>query len=233
MKRLTSALLGDIRYQWRYGFYFIYAFMSVLYIVILRLLPESWRETALVVTLLSDPALLGFFFIGGILQLERGEGLLDALFLSPLRPHEYALSKALSLGLVAAAAGFLVALGSGLPGVRFALLIPVMLIGSMCFTFISISVSVNLRSTNAFLGVDGLWEALLLAPPLLLIFGANFALLEAFPGSIALRLVQASVMPDMPVAGYAALLIAWTGATFYFAHIRLTSALSRLGGSAA
>lgn len=233
MKRLICALKGDIRYQWRYGFYFIYAFMSVLYVVIIRLLPESWRETALIVTLLSDPALLGFFFIGGILQLERGEGLLDALFLSPLRPHEYALSKALSLGLVAAAAGLLVALGSGLPGVRYALLVPSMLIGSMCFTFIGISVSVNLKSTNAFLGIDGLWEILLLAPPLLLIFGINFALLEAFPGSITLRLIQSSVSSDTPFALGAALLAAWTGTAFYLAHLRLTAALSRLGGSAA
>ena len=58
MKRLYHAFLSDVRYQWRYGFYFIYGFMTVCFIIVLRLLPDSWRETALVATLLADPALL-------------------------------------------------------------------------------------------------------------------------------------------------------------------------------
>ena len=103
MKRLAAALKSDILYQWRYGFYFIYMFMTAVFVAVIRLLPEGWRQTALILTLLSDPVLLGFFFIGGILQLERGEGLLDALFLSPLRPSEYLISKALSLALISAA----------------------------------------------------------------------------------------------------------------------------------
>lgn len=232
MKRFWAALKGDIRYQWRYGFYFIYMFMTAVFIVIVRLLPGQWQQTALTLTLLSDPALLGFFFIGGILQLERGEGLLDALFLSPLRPHEYLLSKALSLSLIAAAAGTVVALGSGIPGVRWALLVPVMIVGSACFTFAGVAVSVNLRSTNAFLSVDGLWEVILLLPPLLIVFGVEFPPLEALPGSIVLRLMQASAGADIPFAISAALLAAWTALAYYSARVRLTAALCRLGGSA-
>jgi fluoroquinolone transport system permease protein len=100
MRRFLSAFRSDVRYQWRYGFYFVYAFLIACFVAIIRVLPEGWRQTALVAALLGDPALLGFFFIGGILQLERGEGLLDALFASPLRPAEYLVSKAASLGLL-------------------------------------------------------------------------------------------------------------------------------------
>jgi len=232
MKRFANTLLSDIRYQWRYGFYFIYAFMTAVFIVILRILPESWRQTALVLTLLSDPALLGFFFIGGILQLERGEGILDALFSTPLRPWEYIAAKALSLGTISTLAGVLIGIGSGIPGIRFALLIPAMLFSSVCFTFIGISASVNLKSMNAFLSVDGMWEALLLFPPLLLLMGIAFAPLEVFPGSIALRLMQASAgLPVFP-AGYAAGLAIWLAGAFLLAHRRLRMALTRLGGGA-
>jgi fluoroquinolone transport system permease protein len=233
MKRLIAALGGDMRYQWRYGFYFIYIFMTAAFIGVIRLLPTEWRQTALALTLLSDPALLGFFFIGGILQLERGEGLLDALFLSPLRPHEYLVSKALSLGLISAAAGCLIALGSGVRGVSYALLLSAIFVSSICFTFFGVAVSINLRSINAFLSIDGLWEAVLLLPPMLLVFGVNFALLEAFPGSIALRLMQASAGSGTPFAGSFIVLVLWTAAAFYLAHRRLTAAVSRLGGAAA
>lgn len=232
MKRLANTFAADLRYQWRYGFYFIYAFMIVSFIVLIRLLPEAWRQTVLVAVLLSDPALLGFFFIGGILQLERGEGLLDALFLSPLRPWEYIVAKAVSLGLLSTLAGCVIALGSGVPGINFVLLAPLLLLGSACFTMLGIAISVNLKSMNAFLSIDGLFEGLLLVPPMLLMFGISFPLLEVFPGGVMLRLVQASA-GMASAAGPAIGLAAWLIGTFLLAKYRLKMALSRLGGGAA
>ncbi len=233
MKRLTHAFLSDVRYQWRYGFYFIYGFLTVCFIIVLRLLPDDWRQTALVVTLLADPALLGLFFIGGLMQLERGEGILDALFSSPLRPAEYILSKALSLGLISTAVSVIVALGSGAEGVSYAVLVPAVLMASTCFTMIGLAVSVNLKSMNAFLSVDGLWEAVLLMPPLLLMLGVSFGPLEVFPGSAALRLVQAAAGVHTASVIPFVLLAVWTGFAFWLALKRLHSALCRLGGGAA
>jgi fluoroquinolone transport system permease protein len=233
MKRLYHAFLSDVRYQWRYGFYFIYGFMTVAFIIILRLLPDSWRETALVVTLLADPALLGLFFIGGLMQLERGEGILDALFSSPLRPWEYIASKALSLGMISTLVSVVVALGSGVPDVGFGVLIPSILFGSMCFTLLGIAVSVNLKTMNAFLSIDGLWELVLMTPPVLLLFNVSFLPLEIFPGSVVLRLIQASAgLYPMSLLIFIELLI-WVAIAFWIAQKRLTTALSRLGGGAA
>ena len=233
MKRLSYAFLSDVRYQWRYGFYFIYGFLTICFIIVLRLLPDDWRQTALVATLLADPALLGLFFIGGLIQLERGEGILDALFSSPLRPAEYILSKALSLGLISEAVSVIVALGSGVAGVRYAVLVPFVLLGSMCFTLLGLAVSVNLKSMNAFLSVDGLWEAVLLLPPLLLMFGVNFWPLEVFPGSVMLRLMQAAAGVNAISVFPFILLIIWAVLAFWMALKRLKSALCKLGGGAA
>ncbi len=233
MKRLYHAFMSDVRYQWRYGFHFIYGFLTVCFIVVLRLLPVDWRQTALVVTLLADPALLGLFFIGGLMQLERGEGILDALFSSPMRPWEYIASKTLSLGFISTAVCVIVALGSGAVGVSYGLLVPSVLLGSMCFTMIGLAVSVNLKSMNAFLSIDGLWEGLLLLPPLLLMFNVTFWPLEIFPGSVALRLVQAAVGAYTVSVLQFILLVLWAALAFWMALKRLNSALCRLGGGAA
>ncbi len=233
MKRLYQTLLSDVRYQRRYGFYFIYAFLTVCFIVVLRLLPDDWRQTALVVALLADPALLGLLFIGGIMQLERGEGILDALFSSPLRPWEYIVSKALSLGFISTAVSVIVALGSGVAGVKYAVLVPSVLLGSVCFTLIGVSVSVNLKSMNAFLSVDGLWEAVLLLPPILLLFNVSLWPLEVFPGSVVLRLIQAAAGTYSLSVLHVLLLVIWAGLAFRVALARLNSALCRLGGGAA
>lgn len=233
MKRFIGVLTADLRYQWRYGFYFIYVFLVVVFVVIIRLLPPDWHRTGLTMVLLSDPALLGFFFIGGILQLERGEGLLDALFLSPLRPWEYLVSKAISLGLLSTAAGCFIALFSGINGVQYALLVPAMLFGSVCFTLIGVSISVNLTHMNAYLSINGLWEALLILPPVLLILGVAFPLLEAFPGSLMLRLIQAAVGSTCLQAWMVLGMAAWLLTVFMLAETRLKAALCRLGGGGA
>ena len=233
MKRLVNAFFSDIRYQWRYGFYLIYAFMAAFFIAVIRVLPADWRQIALIAVLLTDPALLGFFFIGGILQLERGEGLLDALFLSPLRPWEYIVSKGASLGVLTTLVGCLMALGSGVPGIRYGLLAIVLFLGSICFTWIGIATAINLRSMNAYFGVDGLWEIALTVPPMLLLFGVGFPLLEAFPGSNILRLIEAAAGRDQSVWLPAIGLGAWLTVVFVLTHRRMVSALSRLGGGAA
>ena len=233
MKRLVNTFVSDIRYQWRYGFYFAYALVIVVFTVILRVLPEAWRQTALIAVLLSDPALLGFFFIGGIMQLERGEGLLDALFLSPLRPWEYIVSKGASLGVLATLAGCLIALGSGVSSIRFGLLAIALFLGSVCFTWIGVATSVNLRSMNAYFGIDGLWEMIIIAPPMLLLFGIDFPLLDMFPGSMVLRLIEACIGAGRPVILPLFGLAAWMGVVFVLTRRRLISALSRLGGGVA
>jgi fluoroquinolone transport system permease protein len=81
-KRLFHTTLQDIRFQFRYGFYFLYAVLTVIYIAAISLLPAAWVQNAVAIVLFSDPAALGFFFMGGILLLEKGERLHDALFVS-------------------------------------------------------------------------------------------------------------------------------------------------------
>ncbi len=98
--RFLSALVNDIRYQIKYGFYFLYVFFSVIYIAILFLCPAEYRKAVASIIVLTDPAMLGSVFIGAIWLLEKGEGLHSYWGISPLRPIEYILSKAMSLAII-------------------------------------------------------------------------------------------------------------------------------------
>ena len=47
--RLKKLFLLDMRFQAKYGFYFLYAVLTVIYIAVLFALPENWRENAAVI----------------------------------------------------------------------------------------------------------------------------------------------------------------------------------------
>ena len=69
--RLRSLILWDIRFQARYGFYFLYAVLTAIYVAVLSAVPEGGREKATAILIFSDPASMGLFFMGAIVLLEK------------------------------------------------------------------------------------------------------------------------------------------------------------------
>ena len=61
--RFKTLLLWDMKFQARYGFYLLYGFLTVFYIVLLFSLPLSWKENAAAILIYSDPAAMGLYFI--------------------------------------------------------------------------------------------------------------------------------------------------------------------------
>ncbi len=97
----SAILFFDIRFQFRHGFYYAYLFVSAVYILFLWFIPQELKQPVAVLMVFSDPGVMGFFFVGGILLLERGQGILNNLFITPLKPREFFLSKCLSLAVLA------------------------------------------------------------------------------------------------------------------------------------
>ena len=64
--RIKSLICWDIKTQIKYGFYLLYAILTLLYILVLFAVPETWRETLAVILIFSDPAAMGMFFMGAI-----------------------------------------------------------------------------------------------------------------------------------------------------------------------
>ncbi|MGG3281064.1 ABC transporter permease [Paenibacillus solani] len=141
----------DLRFQWRHGFYFVYLLVCAVYWVLLRLIPEPYRDEAAVVLTFSDPCALGLIMAGGIVLLERDQGIHDPLFVSPIHLREYLLAKSGSLSLLSLMAGWVIHLASGsLPGSPLAFSVGILLTSSF-MTLLSIGVAARYRTINGFI----------------------------------------------------------------------------------
>lgn len=110
--RLATLIAHDARLQFRYGIYFAYAFVIGFYVLALTYggpyLP-SWVPALIIFT---DPSVLGFFFLGALMMLEKAENTRNALAMTPISAGNYFWAKTatlttMALGAVAVLTPFL------------------------------------------------------------------------------------------------------------------------------
>ena len=145
--KLKGLILGDIRQQYKYGFYALYTLFTLVYITVLRILPMPWKELCTTTLIFSDPVLIGLMFMGAIILFEKSEKVMQALAVSPISIHAYILSKVISIGLISLLSGVLIALFSGMEHSYIHLAVGIML-GSALFT---ISLSAFISTMNNFM----------------------------------------------------------------------------------
>jgi fluoroquinolone transport system permease protein len=108
VSRLLASLRADARLQFRHGFYYAGGFVAVLMVFGLRQLPRDVLAEVFPPFFAFGLPITTFYFVAGLLLLEKGEGTLEALVVTPLRVHEYLLSKVATLTLLAGAENLLV-----------------------------------------------------------------------------------------------------------------------------
>ena len=101
MNRLSSAMRWDLVNQWRQGFYVAAAFVVALWVLVLLALPGTVVDLLLPFIVFFDLSIFGFYFMAGMLFLEKGDGVLEALVVSPMRSWEYLSAKSATLALLA------------------------------------------------------------------------------------------------------------------------------------
>ncbi|KAF0195755.1 MAG: putative ABC transporter permease [Bacillota bacterium] len=190
MRRLVSAVKQDLRLQFRHGFYHVYTIISVLYIVVLRFSPQYVRELLLPVLIFSDPGMLGFYFIAALVLYEKEARSLQAVSVTPLRPSEYLLAKAISLSTLAVLASVVVAgFGWGLTP-RLLLLVPVVGVCGTLVVFAGYSFVVRHNTFSMFL-LQSIPVLVVLGVPILDILGLVqsplFYLFPSHPALLAIR----------------------------------------------
>ncbi|MBT3253551.1 MAG: hypothetical protein HN995_05925 [Candidatus Marinimicrobia bacterium] len=163
--RLLAAVAQDIRFQFRHGFYYAYLVLTVLYIITLRLLPESLVHPALTLILFTDICALGFFFIGAIVLLERGQNLPQSLFVTPLRLHEYLLAKIFSFLFLSIASAFLIMLGAFVGGQDLIWFIFGAIMSTLIYTLFGLVFAARARHVNDYF-VKALGIGLLISLPI-------------------------------------------------------------------
>jgi len=188
-KRMVQALKADLKFEQKQGFFMIYLVISFLYILLLAQIPESFRMLILPFVIFSDPSVLGLFFIGGILLLEKQQGILQSIVVTPLSSMEYMISKVCSLTLVALFAGILISAFIAAQEVNYISLMVGIILTSSFFTLMGILIACRARTVNAFFVKMIPVMLFLVLPVFLLIPFWDQSLLNIIPTVACLRMV--------------------------------------------
>lgn len=174
MSRRIAALVAlDARLQLRYGIYYAYVVVVAFYVAVLVYAGPFLPRQAAGLIIYSDPAVLGFFFLGALMMLEKAEAARTALAMTPVTASDYVWSKALTLTAVAVVAVAIIgALAQG--AVNWPLLIAATVLTSVQFIGIGVPIALRFRTVTAYLVGSGV----LLLP---VVLPAGLALLEPMP----------------------------------------------------
>jgi len=148
--RILNSITADIKFQLKHGFYAVYVMLSVAYIIILNFIPMPAKSIILPILIYTDPAALGMFFIGGMVLLEKEQGVLSLLYITPLKVYEYIVSKVLTLGIIST----LVAVGISLAvniETNYILLILSTFLSSIFYTLIGFLIASKSKTVNDYI----------------------------------------------------------------------------------
>ena len=185
--RFGNLILWDMRFQAKYGFYFLYAVLTILYVILLFAFPEAWSEKAAALLIFSDPAAMGLFFMGAIVLLEKSQHMPCAFAVSPVCATEYVLAKVVSLSIISLVVAAVLALSARMDNLPFVFLGTVL--SSIIFTLLGIMVATRITSLNQFI----LWtvpiEIIGFVPAILHLFGVTPSWLVYYPVNICMDMV--------------------------------------------
>ena len=203
--KLMALLHGDVRVQFKYGFYLLDLFFSLFYIGLLAAFPQAWRQTAAVLMVFSDPAALGLFFMGALVLFEKSERVLDSLAIAPVKVRDYVLSKLLSLALISTLVALAIGAFGGIVASPLYFLAGVML-GSCLFSALGLMVAARIATLNQFIVFTVPIQIATNIPAIAYIAGWQPVWLLLHPGVCMIELLNAG--PYAPVA--LLVLAAWT-----------------------
>jgi fluoroquinolone transport system permease protein len=223
--KAKALLVGDITLQYKYGFYFLYVFLTLFYIALLSVLPFGWRSTAAILMIFSDPAALGIFFMGALVLYEKGERVLDSLAVSPVQPREYVLSKMISLSIIATTTASAIALYAKLQSKPIYFFLGLFL-GSNLFSAAGLIVAVRIKTLNEFILRTIPFLAAINLPAIFYVFRDDAAWMLIHPGVSMICLLRSG--PLSPIA--LCILSVWTIAVYLLACHLVKKAFYALGG---
>lgn len=161
--KLRRLVCGDIHFQWKYGFYFIYFVLTVIYVFGITALPDNWKHNAAAIMIYSDPAAMGLFFMGAIVLLEKSQKVLHAIAISPAKVSEYILAKVFSLMFISCVVALILGIAAGNRNLS-GIIIGTALTSSI-FTMLGIMAATKIANLNQFLIVIMPIEILCFVPP--------------------------------------------------------------------
>jgi fluoroquinolone transport system permease protein len=199
MRRSFRMLRWEVVRQYRHGFYAVSVVLIPILVVLLRAIGEpgamAFAMPPLLVTLLL---ITTFYFAAALLLLEKGEGTLSGLAVTPLRTAEYLAARLLSLSLLAIGESLVIVVAViGTTTIAMAM-IPGMVLLCALYVLMGTALITRYDSINEFL-----------LPSVVVVFAVSLPLLRyagimdtwlflLHPVQPALVLMSAAVMPAPP-----------------------------------
>jgi fluoroquinolone transport system permease protein len=141
----------DLNIQLRSGYWTVYGILGIVYILILVNLPLNIRDDVAIFLIFSDTSVLGLIFVGALVLLEKQQGVLKSLSVTPLKIDYYLFSKVLSLTLLSFVISSLIWLIPVWSLKGFAFLITGVILSSIVHTMFGIGFTAGAGSFNQFL----------------------------------------------------------------------------------
>ena len=195
MKTLLTTIYWDLKLQIRNNILTIAIIVAAIYTGIFLIFNLRGYDDVLLALIFSDPAAMGFIFIGVLVLFEKGANTLEALVVTPIKIWQYLFSKAVSLTLIALIICFAIIItGHGIHFNYFYFFLAAFLT-SVLFVLIGFIGVAHVRTFNQYILVIPVF----LAPvflPFLNYFGATDTWwFYIIPSQASLVLFNASVEP--------------------------------------
>lgn len=223
--KLWHLLRGDMRFQYKYGFYFLYTFLTIFYVGLLSVFPEGWREKAAILMIFSDPAAMGIYFMGAIVLFEKSERVLDSIAVSPVRTYEYMLSKLFSIGVISVIVGSAIALFSNVISITVGFIFGIFLCSCM-FSAVGLVIATRTVSLNGFIIATLPVQLIIIIPAAGWLFGWRPGWMLVHPGVSMMVLCESGRHIMLPFA----ILVFWTALAAMLADRAVRDMLKEIGG---
>jgi fluoroquinolone transport system permease protein len=205
--RLATLLAHDTRLQYRYGIYAAYGFVVALYGLVLIWAAAWLPDWVPALIIFTDPAALGFFFLGALMMLEKSESVRTALPVAPISAADYFLSKAITLTLVSLLASAILLVFVHRPADPVLLLVAVALT-AIQYIGIGVPIALRFRTVSGYLVGSAGFLMPLIVPGFLALLPDMPIGLAAIPAVSQLRLMLIATGAAAATAGEIALLLA-------------------------
>lgn len=195
MSRLAATLRYDVRLQIRNGFYWAVAFLLAMLLIVISQLPAfDWRPV-LPPLILGNLLTATFYFMAGLVLLEKGEGTLEAQIVTPLRVEEYLGSKLVTLTALSIAENLVIAVIVVGTGFRVVPLLLGIVLASALYCLAAFPAAVRYGSINELLFPTVLWTLLFTLPILQYAGVVDTPLMYLHPFQAPLVLLRGAISP--------------------------------------
>ena len=170
MRRLAGTMRLDLRLQLRNGFYYAVAFVLLCWFVLLTQLPAIDWGYVLPAFVFGNLVMVNFYFVAGLVLLEKGEGTLEAQVVTPLADWEYLASKTATLAVLSVVEQLVIVWSAHGTGFAAGPLIAGIVLATVLYTLVGFLLVARYRSINEFL-FPSVPVTVVLSLPMLLYFG--------------------------------------------------------------